>query len=95
MKQPRVPEYRESEGVKAYIKPLILFLKDFTMAAWTANNQRKKEIEEIQLIPGATGPQGPQGPKPERGVDYWTPEDQAQIVSDVMSALPNADGEEF
>ena len=48
MKQPRVPEYRESEGVKAYIKPLILFLKDFTMAAWTANNQRKKEIEAIK-----------------------------------------------
>lgn len=47
MKQPRVPEYRESEGVKAYIKPLILFLKDFTMAAWTANNQRKKEIEAL------------------------------------------------
>lgn len=43
MKQPRVPEYREADGVKAYIKPLILFLKDFTMAAWTANNQRKNE----------------------------------------------------
>lgn len=47
MKQPRVPEYREADGVKAYIKPLILFLKDFTMAAWTANNQRKKEIENV------------------------------------------------
>ena len=34
-KQPRVPEYRESEGVSRYIKPLILFLKDFTMSAWT------------------------------------------------------------
>ena len=48
MKQPRVPEYREADGVKAYIKPLILFLKDFTMAAWTANNQRKKEIEAVR-----------------------------------------------
>ena len=47
MKQPKVPEYRENEGVKAYIKPLILFLKDFTMAAWTANNQRRKEIEAL------------------------------------------------
>ena len=92
MKQPRVPEYRESEGVKAYIKPLILFLKDFTMAAWTANNQRKKEIEAIQLTPGATGPQGP---APVRGVDYWTDEDQAQIVTDVLNALPNANGTEF
>ena len=47
MKQPRVPEYREADGVKAYIKPLILFLKDFAMAAWTANNQRKNEIAAL------------------------------------------------
>lgn len=46
-RQPRVPEYRESEGVRSYIKTLILFLKDFTMAAWTADNQRAREIEEI------------------------------------------------
>ena len=53
MKQPRVPEYRESDGVKVYIKALILFLKDFSMAAWTANNQRKKEIEVLSK--GGTG----------------------------------------
>lgn len=47
MKQPRVPEYREKDGVKAYMKPLTLFLKDFSMAAWTANNQRKKEIAAL------------------------------------------------
>lgn len=47
-RQPRVPEYRESEGVRSYVKTLILFLKDFTMAAWTADNQRVKDIEEIQ-----------------------------------------------
>lgn len=92
MKQPRVPEYREGESVKDYLKPLILFLKDFSSEAWTANNQRKKEIEEIQLIPGETGPQGP---APVRGVDYWTEEDQDQIVADVLDALPNADGFEF
>ena len=92
MKQPRVPEYREADGVGGYIKVLILFLKDFSMAAWTANNQRKKEIETIQLIPGDPGPQGP---APERGVDYWTAEDQAQIVSDVLNALPNASGVSF
>ena len=98
MKQPRVPEYRESEGVKAYIKPLILFLKDFTMAAWTANNQRRKEIEEVKNkagVPGPEGPQGPMGPAPERGVDYWTDEDQEKIVADVMAALPNASGVSF
>ena len=44
MKQPRVPEYREADGVSRYIKLLILFLKDFSMSVWTANNQRKKEL---------------------------------------------------
>ena len=55
MKQPRVPEYREADGVKVYIKALILFLKDFSMAAWTANNQRKKEIAAIASKGGSSG----------------------------------------
>jgi len=48
MKQPRVPEYREADGVQVYIKALILFLKDFSMAAWTANNRRRKEIAALE-----------------------------------------------
>lgn len=47
-RQPRVPEFRESEGVRSYIKTLILFLKDFTMAAWTADHQREKDIEDMK-----------------------------------------------
>ena len=30
-KQPRVPEYRESEGMGRYLHTLVLFLKDFCM----------------------------------------------------------------
>lgn len=50
---------------------------------------------------GATGPQGPQGETgaagytPVRGTDYWTAADQAQIVQDVLAALPNASGVSF
>lgn len=44
-KQPRVPEYRGNDG--AYLKALILFLKDFTMEAWTANNRRAGEIRRL------------------------------------------------
>ena len=59
---------------------------------------------------GETGPQGPQGEKgdtgdtgpagtngytPVRGTDYWTAADQEQIVSDVLAALPNAQGLSF
>ena len=49
----------------------------------------------------ATGPQGPQGPQgetgpagytPVRGTDYWTAADQAQMVQDVLAALPAAEG---
>lgn len=51
-----------------------------------------------QGIQGETGPQGPQGETgpagytPVRGTDYWTAADQAQMVSDVLAALPTWEG---
>ena len=57
-KQPRVPEYRESDGTVRYIRSLVLFLKDFCMDVWTANNQRTGEIEalrrEVDTLKGAS-----------------------------------------
>ena len=47
-KQPRVPEYRESDGTVRYIRSLVLFLKDFCMDVWTANRQRESEIEVLR-----------------------------------------------
>lgn len=47
-RQPRVPEYRERDDVKGYMKPLILFLKEFAMSAWRANNARIREIEAVR-----------------------------------------------
>lgn len=47
-KQPRVPEYREREGTDRYIRSLVLFLKDFCMDVWTANNQRTGEIDAVR-----------------------------------------------
>ena len=44
---------------------------------------------------GETGPQGEKGADgytPMRGTDYWTADDQEQIVSAVLSALPTWDG---
>lgn len=41
-KQPRVPEYREAEGVGHYMRNLTLFLKDFCMDSWkTVKNLEK------------------------------------------------------
>ena len=47
-KQPRVPEYRESEETGKYLRGLVLFLKDFCMDVWTANNQRAGEIGAVK-----------------------------------------------
>ena len=44
---------------------------------------------------GDTGPAGANGYTPVRGTDYWTAADQEQIVSDVLAALPNAQGVSF
>lgn len=60
-KQPRVPEYRESEGTGKYLRSLVLFLKDFCMDVWTANNQRSGEISDavkgypVTSVCGKTG----------------------------------------
>lgn len=36
---------------------------------------------------------GPPGEKPVKGKDYWTGEDKAEIVADVLAALPTYNGE--
>lgn len=46
-KQPRVPEFRESEGVNKYLKALSLFLKDFCQDSWVASGQAHKSIDAI------------------------------------------------
>lgn len=38
---------------------------------------------------GATGPRGPAGHTPVKGTDYWTAADKAEIVADVLAALPD------
>ena len=54
--------------------------------------------------PGAKGAKGDKGDKgdtgeagytPVRGTDYWTAADQSTIISDVLSALPNGDEEDY
>lgn len=47
-KQPRVPEFRENEGVAKHLRALTLFLKDFCQDAWTANRLTDKRLAGIQ-----------------------------------------------
>ena len=42
-KQPRIPEYRESDGANKYLRSLVLFLKDFCMECWVAVRTIQKE----------------------------------------------------
>lgn len=44
---------------------------------------------------GSVGPAGADGKTPVRGRDYWTKDDQAAIVSDVLEALPAAEEASF
>ena len=41
-KQPRIPEYRESEGTGKYLRSLVLFLKDFCMDCWVSVRELQK-----------------------------------------------------
>lgn len=41
--------------------------------------------------PGADGLDGKDGYTPVKGVDYWTTEDKASMVQDVLNALPAAE----
>lgn len=47
-RQPRVPEIRNGETPFDVLRDLIRFLKDFALAAWSANNRRKQEIEDLK-----------------------------------------------
>ena len=49
----------------------------------------------IQGEPGATGATGPAGYTPVKGTDYWTEADKAEMVADVLAALPAAEGSTF
>ena len=46
-KQPRVPEIHNGETPFDVLRNLILFLKDFCVASWAANNRRREEIRKL------------------------------------------------
>lgn len=48
MKQPRVPEYHEGEGLGRYMRTLILFLKDFAMDVWRTVDTLEKRVKELE-----------------------------------------------
>lgn len=57
--------------------------------------EQAKNSGEFKGDPGDPGAPGAPGYTPVKGTDYWTQEDKAGIVSDVLAALPNASGVSF
>ena len=47
-KQPKVPQMREGDSPQAYAKELMLFLRDFCMAAWNADKRKDEEISALR-----------------------------------------------
>lgn len=45
-----------------------------------------------QGVPGAPGAPGQDGHTPVKGTDYWTETDKAEIVADVIAAIPGGGG---
>lgn len=46
---------------------------------------------EIPALKGDQGKKGADGKTPVKGTDYWTAADKAEIVNDVLAALPAAE----
>lgn len=57
--------------------------------------QQKYDDGELNGPAGSDGKNGADGYTPVKGTDYWTEEDKAEIVEDVLAVLPTAEGASF
>ena len=58
----------------------------------TLTNGTKSTFKVQNGSKGSTGATGADGKTPVKGTDYWTEADKAEMVSDVIAALPVYDG---
>ena len=83
------------EAVNDYLikNPVVVDLSDYY-----TKSQVDAAIDAVELTPGPQGPEGPQGKPgqdghtPVKGTDYWTETDKAEIVADVIAAIPGGGG---
>lgn len=47
-RQPRVPEITGGETAFEMMRKILLFLKEFCVAAWAANNRRRQEMLRLE-----------------------------------------------
>lgn len=92
------------EAVNDYLikNPVVVDLSNYY-----TKSQVDAAIDAVELTPGPQGPQGPQGEPgrdgqdgapgpaghtPVKGTDYWTETDKAEMVADVIAAIPGGGG---
>ena len=86
------------EAVNDYLikNPVVVDLSNYY-----TKSQVDAAIDTVELTPGPQGPQGPQGEPgrdgqdghtPVKGTDYWTETDKAEMVADVIAAIPGGGG---
>ena len=78
-----IPMDGESEGVV-----FVPNVSDDGILSWT-NNGNLPNPEPVNI----KGKDGADGYTPVKGTDYWTDADKAEMVADVISALPVYNGE--
>lgn len=84
-------EVATKEYVDEKIKNIDLNDLDIDLSSYATTEYVDKAIETIELTPGPQGEPGPKGDTPVKGTDYWTNEDKAAMVQDVLDALPAAE----
>lgn len=80
----------ESGGVSGYYTPQVTQPNSNTMrVSFTASESSMPAVEAKNI----TLPAGPAGKTPEKGTDYWTAADKAEVINDVLTSLPVYAGE--
>jgi hypothetical protein len=59
--------------------------------AFTYEDFTPEQLEGLRGPQGEKGDTGEKGPKPEKGVDYFTEADKAEMVQAVLAEIPNGD----
>ena len=86
--------YATEEFVEEKLKDLDV---DVDLTGYATEEFVNSAIEAIELTPGPAGEPGKDGNPgepgytPVKGTDYWTEEDKAAIVQDVLEAMPAAE----
>lgn len=69
----------------------LLYLRDKV----TGNFVPVPSLKGPNGLRGAQGEKGDPGYTPIKGLDYFTEADKTELICDVLSALPRAEGESF